>query len=134
MLYLQVEHLSWRSPDYGSLFISTLCDVFNEMAVHGVDVCTMLTQVKYICVSPLFVNCLENHLLYTVRFYIPVQVKKFTVRKRSCGKVMFLHLSEILFAGGLCPGGVSRGDSLYGNERVVRILLECILVLFVDSF
>ena len=56
MLYLQVEHLSWRSPDYGSLFISTLCDVFNEMAIHGVDVCTMLTQVKiyiYLCFSAL---------------------------------------------------------------------------------
>ena len=27
-----------------------------------------------------------------------------TVRKRSCGKVMFLHLSVILFTGGLCSG------------------------------
>ena len=26
-----------------------------------------------------------------------------TVRKRSCGKVMFLHLSVILFKGGVCP-------------------------------
>ena len=48
---------------------------------------------------------------------------------------MFLHLSVILFAaGGVCPGGVSRGDSPYGNERAVRILLECILVLFVGAF
>ena len=31
-----------------------------------------------------------------------------SARKRSCGKVMFLHLSVILFMGGiLCPGGVS---------------------------
>ena len=33
----------------------------------------------------------------------------FTARKRSCGKVMFLHLSAILFTGGVClplgPGG-----------------------------
>ena len=29
-----------------------------------------------------------------------------TARKRSCGNVMFLHLSVILFTGGsLCPGG-----------------------------
>ena len=27
----------------------------------------------------------------------------FTVRKRSCGKVMFLHLSVILSMGGVCP-------------------------------
>ena len=36
--------------------------------------------------------------------------------------------------GGLCPGGVSvqgglcQGDPPYGNERTVRILMECILV------
>ena len=28
----------------------------------------------------------------------------FTARKRSCGKVMFLHLSVILFTGGCIPG------------------------------
>ena len=47
----------------------------------------------------------------------------FTARKRS-GKVMFLHLSVILFTGGgLCPGGVrllsrrslSRGVSVKGG-------------------
>ena len=112
-----------------------------------------------------------------------------TARKRSCGKVMFLHLSMILFTGGslsrgslsrgglcleglclkgLCPGGslclgvpvqgggfcsggvcpgvgevfvggVSVRGSLsgrptltpsYSNMRVVRILLECIHVIF----
>ena len=30
--------------------------------------------------------------------------------------------------GGLCPGVLCNGDPLYGNERAVRILLECILV------
>ena len=30
--------------------------------------------------------------------------------------------------GGLCPGGLYYGDPPYGNERAVRILLECILV------
>ena len=31
--------------------------------------------------------------------------------------------------GGLCPGGLCHGDPPpYGNERAVRILLECILV------
>ena len=71
-----------------------------------------------------------------------------TARKRSCGKVMFLHLSVILFTGGgvsvwgvsiqgslWLQGGVSdcRGSLLgrylpYSKERAVRILLECILV------
>ena len=65
---------------------------------------------------------------------------------------MFLHVSVILFIGGvsvsvlgglccgglcqggLCPGGVSvqgglcHGDPPYGNEQAVLILLECILV------
>ena len=60
---------------------------------------------------------------------------------------MFLHLSVILFRGGLCQGRVSvQGGGLYlggsvqgghcpgdlplpsyGNERAVQILLECIL-------
>ena len=78
----------------------------------------------------------------------------FTARKRSCVKVMFLHMSVILFTGGvLCPGrgGLCQGGSLtgglcpggslskgglcqgdpppYGKEREVRILLEYILVL-----
>ena len=30
--------------------------------------------------------------------------------------------------GGLRPGGLRQGDPPYGNEQVVRILLECILV------
>ena len=77
--------------------------------------------------------------------------------KRSCGKVMFLHVSVILFTGGLCQGDPPPDrdppgqrpplpwtetslpwtkTSLpwtetppYDNERAVRILLECILVL-----
>ena len=34
-----------------------------------------------------------------------------TARKRSCGKVMFLHLSVILFTG----GSLSRGVSVWGS-------------------
>ena len=74
--------------------------------------------------------------------------------QRSWGKVIFLHVSVILFTGGGClhPGGLFPGEGLcplggslsrgvclggvsvmgtpsYGNERAVRILLECILVL-----
>ena len=77
----------------------------------------------------------------------------FTARKRSYGKVMFLHLSVILVTGGLCrrlgrgvsvqeglcrkgwdcPGGLCSGGSVQGDprtveERALRILLECILV------
>ena len=47
----------------------------------------------------------------------------FTVCKRSCGKVMFLHLSVILFTGGSAssqhaslftwPGGLPSGESLF---------------------
>ena len=68
--------------------------------------------------------------------------------QRSWGKVMFLHVSVILFTGGsrslsmggLCPGGglcqgvslsgrgLCHGDPTYGNEQAVRILLECILI------
>ena len=47
-----------------------------------------------------------------------------TARKQSCGKVMFLHLSVILFTGDPPPP--------YGNEQAVRILLECILVILTD--
>ena len=68
--------------------------------------------------------------------------------QQSCGKVMFLHPWVILFTGGvsvpacttghmtgggLCPGkgGLSLllgRPPMYGNERAVRILPECILV------
>ena len=73
-----------------------------------------------------------------------------TIRKRSCGKVMFLHLSVgslsrwglcpavrgLCPVGGNCPGGLCPGGSLslrpprMVEERAVRILLECILVDF----
>ena len=70
--------------------------------------------------------------------------------QQNCGKVMFLHLSvSHSVQGGLCPsmhhrshdqgvsvkGGICEGEpprqrphSLYGKQREVRILLECILV------
>ena len=54
-----------------------------------------------------------------------------TARKRSCGKVMFLHLRVILFTGGVSVREIHPpGQRLppYGNERAVRILLECISV------
>ena len=67
-------------------------------------------------------------------------------------KLTFLQVSVILFTGGsqslswgvpegaplpggvsiqggLCPGGLCHGDPPYGNERAVRILLKCILVI-----
>ena len=62
-----------------------------------------------------------------------------TAHKRSCGKVMFLHLPVILFTGG---EGCHDVTSCYGthlgrhfprppppvNKRAVRILMECFLV------
>ena len=41
----------------------------------------------------------------TVRFSL---VGIFTVRNSSCGKEMILHLSVILFTGGLCGRGACR--------------------------
>ena len=72
--------------------------------------------------------------------------------QRSWGKVMFLHVSVILSTGEGCllPGGVwSQGSLVLGGSgprgvpdgdppqwlllRAVHILLECILVLKIDS-
>ena len=80
----------------------------------------------------------------------PIKFFLVTARKRSLGKVIFLHVSVILFTGhmtrGSLLGGVSvqgisvqevsvqavsvQGDlpTQYGIVRVVCILLECILV------
>ena len=50
--------------------------------------------------------------------------------QRSCGKVMLLHLSVILFGGWSLSRGVSvRETPQYSYVRAVRILLECILVI-----
>ena len=76
----------------------------------------------------LLTGCEITRLVATIHFYSPQR-----------GKVMFLHVSVILFTvspsrgfsipGGLCPGGVlCHGFPPYGNERAVHILLECILV------
>ena len=81
----------------------------------------------------------------------------FTARKRSCGKVVLLQVSVILFTGGevwcrgagpggcLVPGGAWSGGGAWSRGvpggdppgrlllRAVRILLECILVNFYES-
>ena len=64
-----------------------------------------------------------------------------TTRKRSLGQGNVFTCLSFCPQGGLCPeGSLSRGVSvreipLYGKERKVRILLECILVfiIFVSS-
>ena len=56
----------------------------------------------------------------------------------SCGKLMPLNLFVILFTGGgglspggLCPGGsLSRETPCMVEEQAVRILLECIGVIY----
>ena len=53
------------------------------------------------------------------------------VRKRSCGKVMFLHLSVIVFTRGQTPQADPPADIPPPRQplkRAVRILLEFILV------
>ena len=41
---------------------------------------------------------------------------------------------EGLYSQGLCPGGcLCHRDPPYGNERAVRILLECILICYFIS-
>ena len=78
-------------------------------------------------------NSILRPISITTHFYRP---------QRSWGKVMFLHVSVILFTGGGLPQGIlgypppeqtpplreqcMLGDT--GNKRAVRILLECILV------
>ena len=54
------------------------------------------------------VNNLTRRVGFVPNYYLPAT--KITARKRSCRKVMFLHLSVILFTGrvsvqvgGLCP-------------------------------
>ena len=64
-----------------------------------------------------------------------------TARKRSCEKVMFLHESVNLFTGRVTPPrhhtlhpgtmplpGTIHRPSPVPKKRVVRILLECLLV------
>ena len=67
---------------------------------------------------------------------IPGLFQYFYLPQRSWGKVMFLHESVILFTGGggvpgQVPPGTGTPDSACWdtlNKRVVRILLEWILV------
>ena len=101
-----------------------------------------------------------RNTLVSVAPFTPVDsisVKASYRPQRSWGKVMFLHVSVILFTGGFCPiacwdtplgpdpsqPGTPRADTPWeqtphrvqcmlgdtGNKRVVRILLECNLVL-----
>ena len=49
-------------------------------------------------------------------FYNSLKVHIFTVRKRNCGKVMFLHVFVILFGGGgVCGGGVCMSGGVGGH-------------------
>ena len=104
----------------------TLICVVSEILCNQKSYCAML---KTILIFKLFGSGINN------RYFI-------TPCKRSCGKVMFLHLSVIMFTGGwgslskggslsggvLCLGGLCQGDPPYDKERVVLILPECFLV------
>ena len=76
-----------------------------------IDFSSLRQEIKASCkVTTAFVQTTPRFLLVTTR---------------SCGKVMLLHPSVILFTGG---GASVREIPPYGNERAVRILLQCILV------
>ena len=69
------------------------------------------------------------------RHFPKISSNIFTFHKRSCGKVMLLHLSVILFIAGRCtppwgrhPHGQTPPPPRQPLQRTVRILLECILV------
>ena len=56
---------------------------------------------------------LAERLVHASIFATALHVLVITARKRSCGKVTFLHLSVILFTGGSLSGG-----SLWGGVSV----------------
>ena len=107
--------------------------------------------------------CMLRHVIIATAYFYPFTLqyplprcklnkRLITVRKRSCGKVMFVHLSVILSTGGVCrhpsrrqtpprqtsprqtplPGKISPWQTPPPPRRPlqpkVRILLECILV------
>ena len=78
------------------------------------------------------VNWKSGRALKDLRF---INGTHFYRPQRSWAKVMFLHVSVILFTGGLPQGmlgyhppGAVHAWRYMGNKRAVRILLECILV------
>ena len=91
------------------------------------------------------VSVIDNRVTIRKRLFTRI-IWLFTVRKRSCRKVMFFHLSVILFTEGVYPsmqwaGGCTLADTPEADnswadpppprrqlKRVVHILLECILV------
>ena len=91
------------------------------------------------------VSVIDNRVTIRKRLFTRI-LWLFTVRKRSCRKVMFLHLSVILSTEGVYPsmqwaGGCTLADTppiqttpwqipppRRQLKRVLRILLECILV------
>ena len=104
---------SFHTCDWGNIRIhcNIRCDTIYTILYFYTDVSTTQTY----SVSDPSVIC-----------YLP---------QRSWGKVMFLHMSVILFTGGLpqCLLGYPppREQFMLGdthNKRAVRILLECILV------
>ena len=89
--------------------IEPKCPVPTSLPVHvvfaGEDgrtyvsaVGTIETRLRGLSSSP------PGECLYLITNF-EIKKKIITARKRSCGKVMFLHPSVILFTGGLSPGG-----------------------------
>ena len=84
------------------------------------NVVTKCRLIYVFCTSILSFFYCQMHFVIVSRNMQLCIVRCRTSRKRSCGKVMFLHLFVILFTGGLCPGGslsrgtLSRGVSVPG--------------------
>ena len=61
-------------------------------------------------VRPFRRSCVEmDFKIYEIPKLLAHTISVVTVRKRSCGKVMFLHLSVILFTGGVVSQQAMRG-------------------------
>ena len=60
-----------------------------------------------------FANCDEFTLCYNCFSKNYIEIRFTTARKLSCGKVMFLHLSVILFTGE--GGAVQEGTNIFNK-------------------
>ena len=98
-----------------SWFNQIIFSIFVPLYIYEVPLRSALILLVYRLMSPM--RFFLSHMSM-IRVYIPL----FTVRKRSCGKVMFLHLSVILFTGegGMWRRGCMAGVCVVGGDMHAR--------------